>query len=149
MVRNRESSSRIAKWEAELAEYTIEFVPKTTIKSHILADWTLGPKIVTALIPPKVWEIQCDGAYCDKCVGASVVITSPLGLKLRYAARLDNLGHTNNTVEYEGLLLGLRKAKALGTRRVIINTNFGLKARHNDKTYKARKLELAEYLIAV
>lgn len=86
IVRNRESSPRIAKWAVELAEYTIEFVPLTAANSQVLADfvanWTPGPKSVAAPIQHEVWEIQCDGAYCDKGAGASEVITSPSGLKL-------------------------------------------------------------------
>lgn len=70
-------------------------------------------------------------------------------MKLRYAIRLDREGHTNNTAKYEGLHLGLRKAKALGARRFIVNTDSELIAGHTDKTYKAQKPELAEYLAAV
>lgn len=44
-------------------------------------------------------------------------------MKLRYAARLSSIRHTNNTAECEGLLLGLRKAKALRAKRIIINTD--------------------------
>jgi ribonuclease HI len=34
--------------------------------------------------------------------------------KLKYAVGLDFGGCTNNVAKYEGLLLGLRKARALG-----------------------------------
>jgi ribonuclease HI len=50
-------------------------------------------------------------------VGISVVVTSPIGVVIRYVARLifvDDEHSTNNTTEYEALLLALRKMKALG-----------------------------------
>jgi ribonuclease HI len=63
------------------------------------------------------WVVQCDGAWCHKGVRISVAVTSPIGIVIRYAARLifTNDEHsTNNTTEYEALLLALRKMKALG-----------------------------------
>ena len=36
---NREASGRIGKWATKLAEHTIDFVPKTAIKSQVLADF--------------------------------------------------------------------------------------------------------------
>lgn len=135
IIRNRESSPRISKWAAELAEYTVEFIPRTTTKSQVLADfvaeWTPSPEVAEPTLP-EVWEIQCDRAYCDKGAGASAVITSPSGLKLWYVARLSSVRHTNNTAEYKGLLLDLHKEEALGARRLVINTDSELIAGQND-----------------
>jgi hypothetical protein len=52
------------------------------------------------------------------------IITSPAGVKLRYAARLEYSDPsdrcTNNTTEYEALLLGLRKVRALGASNFLV-----------------------------
>jgi len=74
---------------------------------------------------------------------------APLGTQLKYAARLDFLGCTNNVAEYEGLLLGLRKARALGARRLTIKSDSELITNHIGKTYRALNPELAKYLAAV
>jgi hypothetical protein len=114
---NKEASSRIAKWATELSEHTIDFGRRSALKSQVLADfvvdWT-SPSNVTGeeeLVP--IWEIRCDGAWGRKGVGIAVIITSVVGVKLRYATRLDYSNPsdrcTNNTTEYEALLLGLRK----------------------------------------
>ena len=47
---------------------------------------------------------------------------APLGLRMKYAARLE-LKAANNIVEYEGLILGLNKAKALRAKRVLAKTD--------------------------
>jgi ribonuclease HI len=70
--------------------------------------------------------VQCDGAWCHRGVGISAVATSPAGVVIRYAARLifaNNEHSTNNTTEYEALLLALRKMKALGQQTFIIRTD--------------------------
>jgi ribonuclease HI len=51
--------------------------------------------------------------------------------------------------EYEGLLLALRKAGAVGARRLVILTDSELVARHIRKTDKAKKPDMMKYLQAV
>jgi ribonuclease HI len=55
--------------------------------------------------------------------------------------RLDFEGKTNNVVEYEGLLLGLCKARAIGARRVVINTDSELITRQIGKAYKRNMMK--------
>jgi ribonuclease HI len=50
------------------------------------------------------------------------VLVAPSKVKTCYAARLD-FSCTNNIVEYEALLLGLRKLKAMGIRRAVLKTD--------------------------
>jgi ribonuclease HI len=52
----------------------------------------------------------------------------------------------NNIAEYEAVLLGLRKAKAMGIQRLVIKTDSQIVAGHIRKDYKARDPELARYL---
>ena len=52
-------------------------------------------------------------------VGIAAILTPPKGPKLCYAARLE-FSMTNNIAEYEAVLLGLRKLRALGVRRCIV-----------------------------
>jgi hypothetical protein len=117
---NSEASTQIIKWGTELSEYVVDFERRSAIKSQVLADfvvnWTSPTQILDEKIP-EPWIVQCDGAWCYKGVGISAVVTSPAGVLIRYAARLvfaNNEHSTNNTTEYEALLLALRKMKALG-----------------------------------
>ena len=73
----------------------------------------------------------------------------PLCTWLKYAVRIDFAGCTNNVVGYESLLLGLRKARALGARRVFICSDSKLIANHIGKSYRALKLELSKYVATV
>jgi hypothetical protein len=154
---NKEASSRIAKWATELSEHTIDFGKRSAIKSQVLADfvvdWT-SPSSITAdeeLVP--VWEIRCDGAWGRKGAGIAAIITSPTGIKLRYAARLDYKDPsdrcTNNTTEYEALLLGLRKVRALGASNFLVKCDAKVIKDHMEKESEAREPELIEYLAEV
>lgn len=50
---------------------------------------------------------------------------------------------TNNASEYEALLLGLRKVKALGAKRIIIKSDSHLMAGHFDKSFTTRDPDMA------
>ena len=62
---------------------------------------------------------------------------------MKYAVRLDFEGCMNNIAEYEGLLFGLRKARALGAQRLAIRSDSKLITGHINKSNRALKPELA------
>jgi ribonuclease HI len=149
---NKEASTRIIKWAPELSEYIVDFERRSAIKSQVLADfmvyWTSpthnpGDDIVTP------WVVHCDGAWCDRGVGISAIVTSPAGIMIRYAARLDfadDVRSTNNTTEYDALLLALRKMKALGQQTFVIKTDYKVIQKHIEKKGEARNPILMKYL---
>jgi hypothetical protein len=130
LFRNLEASARIAKWAAELSGYHITFKPRTTIKSQVLADfivdWTEPVRPQEESLE-KIWTIHCDGARCHVGAGAAAIITSPAGVKYRYATRLSFALEfdrcTNNIAEYKAVILGLRKLRSLGVSTCIIRTD--------------------------
>jgi ribonuclease HI len=83
----------------------------------------------------------------------AAIITSPTGVKHRYAARLsfalESDRCTNNIAEYEVVILGLRKLKALGVTTCIIKTDSKVVAGQIEKDYSAKDPALLQYLTAV
>jgi ribonuclease HI len=68
---------------------------------------------------------------------------------IRYAAQLifaNDKHSTNNTTEYEALLLALRKMKALGQQTFIIKTDSKVIQEHIEKECEARNPVLMKYL---
>jgi ribonuclease HI len=68
---------------------------------------------------------------------------------IRYAARLifaNDEHSTNNTTEYEALLLALRKLKALGQQSFIIKIDSKVIQEHIEKKSEARHPVLMKYL---
>jgi ribonuclease HI len=94
--------------------------------------------------------VLCDGAWCHKGVGISAVVTSTTEVVTRYAARLifaNNEHSTNNTTEYEALLLAMRKMKALGQQTFIIRTDSKVIQEHIEKESEARNPVLMKWNI--
>lgn len=70
------------------------------------------------------------------------------GSKSKYTARLEYRA-TNNTIEYEGLILGLNKAKASGAETLLIKMDSRVIAGQVEEEYLAHNQELAKYLAVV
>lgn len=120
VFRNSEAVGRIAKWAAELNEFVITFEHRSAIKSQALADfiadWTPSADDTTREFEEPtwtIWTVNCDGAWGAKGARITAVLVPPNGPKIRYAATLQFLT-TNNAAEYEAVLLGLQKLRALG-----------------------------------
>jgi hypothetical protein len=113
---NKDSSGRIGKWAMELSEHVIDFEKRSIIKSQILAnfieDWTEATSYTEDSVLESSWQVYYDRAYGSTGAGATIILISPSGLKLRYATRLQFTKETdkctNNIVEYEAVLLGFR-----------------------------------------
>jgi ribonuclease HI len=100
------------------------------------------------VLDEEVWMVFYDGSWGTFGVGVVVVLISPSKIKTSYAARLD-LQCTNYIAEYEAVLLGLRKLKAMGVRRKILKSDSQVITRHVDKRNKARDSKLEMYVDTV
>jgi ribonuclease HI len=152
IMRNREATGRIGKCAAELNEFTIDYVHRSSIQSQALADfigdWTPGAQGEEATKDAKAWTVFCDVSWGTFGAGAAAVLVAPSKVRTCYAIKLD-FSCTNNIAEYEALILGLRKLKAMGIRRAILKTDSQVISGHVDKSCKARDLKLEKYLDAV
>jgi ribonuclease HI len=152
IMRNREATGRVGKWAAELNEFTIDYVHRSSIQSQALADfiadWTPGAHEKGTSQDAEAWTVFCDGSWGTFGVGAAAVLVAPSNVKTCFAVKLD-FSCTNNIAEYETLLLGLRKLRAMGIRRAILKTDSQVIAGHVDKSSKARDPKLKKYLDAV
>jgi ribonuclease HI len=152
IMRNREATVRIGKWVAELNEFTIDYVHESSIQyqalAYFIADWTPGAQEEKINKDAEAWIVFCDGSWGIFGAGAAVVLVAPSKVKTCYATKLD-FKCTNNIAEYEALLLGLRKLRAMGIRRAILKTDSQVISGHVDKSSKARDPKLERYLDTV
>jgi ribonuclease HI len=63
------------------------------------------------------WTINFDGSLQLQGAGARILVTSPKGKSFKYVFQMHFLA-SNNAVEYEALLHGLRIVTALGIHRL-------------------------------
>jgi hypothetical protein len=67
IMRNREAIGRIGKWAAELNEFTIDHVHRSSIQSQALADfiaeWTPRAQEEEINKHSEAWTVFCDGSW--------------------------------------------------------------------------------------
>jgi ribonuclease HI len=72
--------------------------------------------------PIQYWAINFNGSLQLQGTGAEILITSPKGESFKYVLQM-HFPASNNAVEYEALLHGLRISMALGIHRLKVLRN--------------------------
>jgi ribonuclease HI len=116
--------------------------------ADFIVDWTPGAQGEETIKDAEAWTVFCDGSWGTFGAGAVAILVVPSKVRTCYAIKLD-FSCTNNIAEYEALLLGLQKIKAMGIRRAILKTDSQVISGHVDKSSKARDPRLEKYLDAV
>ena len=91
------------------------------------------------------WAIQTDNSLTQKRGGVRVVITAPDREILKYGVQL-KFPATNNEVEYEGILTGLRLRKALGMKNLLVQSDSKLVIDQIKGEYEAKEERMQKYL---
>ena len=132
----------MVQWVIKLCQFDIEYHPRTAIKVQALKDfiakftipdednlpdetekWTIKacwPKLAQEQnieYHPRI-AIQTDGLLAQERGEVGVVIITSDGETLKYGVQL-KFPTTNNEVEYERILMGLRVGKALGAKNLL------------------------------
>ena len=70
----------------------------------------------TSLVHPK-WSLYIDGASGSQGSGAGIILVGPNKIRIKYAVKL-KYNATNNAVEYEALITGLKLAIEVRTENL-------------------------------
>jgi hypothetical protein len=122
ILHNPDATGHISKWAVELGALSIDFKPRTTIKSQALVDFIAEwreNQIPTPVDKPEHWTMYFDGSLKLDGGGAGVLFISPKCEQLKYVLQI-LWEVSNNEVEYEALLHELRLAISLGIKRLLV-----------------------------
>ena len=92
-----------------------------------------------------LWTINTDGSSTQKGGGAGIVITSLEKDVLKYGVQL-KFPITNNEAEYKALLTGLRIARALGAKNIMLKSNSQLVIGQVRGEFEAKETRMQKYL---
>ncbi|XP_023890188.1 uncharacterized protein LOC112002261 [Quercus suber] len=121
---------------------------RTATKAQVLADFITEftlPDEDDFTVEHKQWTIQTDGSFVHKRGGVGVVIITPDGKKLKYGVQL-KFPATNNEVEYERILTGLRLRRELGFKNLLIHSDSKLVIGQVRGEYEAKEERMQRYL---
>jgi ribonuclease HI len=147
----KDTTGRVAKWAIKLAAHTIQYKPRTTIMSQVLADFFVDWG-ENQYLPPALdsthWWMNFDGSKMRGGLGAGVVLISPKGDKLHYMLQI-HFTASNNGAEYEALVHGLKLAKEIGIRRILYFGDSDLVVHQISGDWDAKDANMASYCFYV
>jgi ribonuclease HI len=143
----KDATGRVAKWEIELAAHTIQYKPRTTIKSQIIADF-FADWGEHQYLPPApdstYWRMNFDCSKMLGGLGAGVILTFSKGDKLQYVLQM-HFRAPNNVAEYEALVHGLKLAKEIGIQRILCFRDSDLVVHQVSGKWDAKDANMASY----
>lgn len=105
-------------------------------------DSFLDDNVLT--INVKTWELYFDGSMCRKGFGVGQVLITPEGKSIPLSYQLNFL-YTNNTAEYEALIVGLQVALTMGAKDIKIFGNSQLVIKQKHGVYQTKNGKLSKY----
>jgi ribonuclease HI len=132
----------------ELGALSIDFKPRTVIKSQALVDFMAEwreNQVPTPVDKPEHWTMYFDGSLKLDGGGAGVLFISPRGEQLKYVLQI-LWEVSNNEAEYEALLHGLRLAISLGIKRLLVYGDSLLVLQQVNKEWDCNKETVEVYV---
>jgi ribonuclease HI len=148
ILHNQDATGCISKWAVELGALSIDFKPRTAIKSQALVDFMAEwreNQVPTPADKPEHWIMYFDGSLKLNGGGAGVLLISPRGKQLKYVLQI-LWKVSNNEAEYEALLHGLRLAISLGIKRLLVYGDSLLVIQQVNKEWDCNKETMDAYV---
>jgi ribonuclease HI len=148
ILHNQDATGRISKWAVELGALSIDFKPRTAIKSQALVDFMAEwreNQVPNPVDKPEHWTMYFDGSLKLDGGGAGVLFISPRGEQLKYVLQI-LWEVSNNEAEYEALLHGFRLAISLGIKRLLVYGNSLLVVQQVNKEWDCNKETMEAYV---
>ncbi|XP_073138233.1 uncharacterized protein [Henckelia pumila] len=137
-----DASGRLVKWAVELGEYDVEYKPRAAIKAQVLSNFLTE---VITFGQEEVWRVFVDGASSLEGSGVGVILFSPTQEKTKVAIRLYSF-RSNNEVEYEAVVAGLKLVREAGAGHVIVYSDSQLVVQQVQGAFSIREKRLQEYV---
>jgi ribonuclease HI len=148
ILHNQDATGRISKWAVELGALSIDFKPRTAIKSQALVDFMAEwreNQVPTPIDKPEHWTMYFDGSLKLDSGGAGVLFISPRGEQLKYVLQILS-EVSNNEAEHEALLHGLCLTISLGIKRLLVYGDSLLVVQQVNKEWEYNKETMDAYV---
>ena len=158
IINKPDASRRLINWAVELSQFNLVFLPRTSIKAQALVDFIVECTFPEAAPVPQSkqdnphslspdqekWEVYVDGSSTNERSGSDLILCSPGGFNIQQAITF-LFPATNNQVEYEALLVGLRLANTLNLKVLRIYSDSQIMVKQIKGEYIAKDPQLAQY----
>ena len=154
---------RVVLWNTILGAFDFKYMPRTSIKSQVLANLvaefaeppveivtkqcSVDRKSVGVISAPGTpwWKVYVDGVANQRGFGVGLVLISPKKTIIEKSLRL-GFSATNNEAEYEALLQGMTMVQKMGGKTAEMFSDLRLVVGQVNGELEARDARMQEYL---
>ncbi|CAL9021503.1 unnamed protein product [Prunus brigantina] len=133
VLQKPEAFDRLIKWAIELGEFDIQFKPRPAEKGQAVADFISE---LTPSVAPELASSDVDAGEQGKQNAE------------QFDPSIPTEPRSNNEVEYEALLAGLRLAKSMSTKQISIHSDSQLIVNQIMADFAAIDASMSTYLLA-
>jgi len=141
-------AGRMVSWSVKLSKYDLQFVPRSSIKSQVLADFVVEFTSPVQNIAPFVWLLSVDGSSNLKGSGTGIILEGPRDILIEQSLRF-KFKASNNQAEYEALIAGMNLAAEMGAENLKAKSDSQLITSQISGEYQTKDLQLCKYLFKV
>ncbi|XP_075669634.1 uncharacterized protein LOC142639317 [Castanea sativa] len=150
LLKRSNFTGKIAKWGIRLGSFNIRYRPRSSMKGQVLSDFVaeFSPRKeleIVCHVEVHPWKVFVDGTSSALGATAGIVIITLEGIKLEHSFRL-GFRASNNEVEYEALLAGLKAVLGLGAKEVEVYSDSRLVVNQVQGSFEAKDSRIMEYL---
>jgi len=141
-------AGRMVSWSVKLSEYDLQYVPRSSIKSQVLADFVVEFTSPAHNVAPFVWLLSVDGSSNLKGSGAGIILEGPGDVLIEQSLRFE-FKASNNQAEYEALIAGMNLAAEMGAENLRARSDSELITSQISGEYQTKDTQLCKYVMKV
>ena len=147
ILQRPKTSERLVQWSVQLGEFDISYESRQQIKAQALADFIQEMTMEgdsTSLVHLE-WSLYIDGTSGSQDSGAGIILVGPNKIRIKYAVKL-KYNATNNAVEYEALITGLKLAIEVRTENLKVYSDSQLVVNQVKDAYQVKEPSIVKYM---
>jgi len=137
VVSKLDLGERIVSWSVKLSEYDIQFIPRSSIKSQVLANFVVEFTSLVQNVAPFLWLLLVDRSSNFKGSGAGIILEGPGDILIEQSLRFE-FKASNNQAEYEALIAGMNQAAEMGAENLRAKNDSQLITGHITEEYQTK-----------
>ncbi|RDX93784.1 Retrovirus-related Pol polyprotein from transposon 17.6, partial [Mucuna pruriens] len=145
VLRKPDLVGRMIAWSVQWSEFDNSFERRGHVKAQALANFITK---LTPDGPPTAdkgdWYLSVNGSSNQAGSGAGVILEGPNGVLIEQSLHF-NFRASNNQVEYEALLAGMRLARELDAKNLTAKSDSRLVTGQVNNEYQTRDPQLTKY----
>ncbi|RDX73535.1 Retrovirus-related Pol polyprotein, partial [Mucuna pruriens] len=137
-------AGQMVAWSIQLSEFDIVFESRGHVKAQAIADFLVELAPEGRREEEGEWYLSVDGSSNHIGSGAGIILEGPTGVLIEQSLHFE-FKASNNQAEYEALLVGMKLAQELGTKKLMAKSDSKLVTRQINGEYQAKDPQLAKY----